>query len=236
MIQSCVNVETSTINNIEYNLIVDQAYGVYLYDLNWNHHSNFNFPDIYYAISVNNFYYFTLNPFNINTYGIVKTTVDSTTIIKYYGSSDQYRGLYYDSSTSRIIAVDCGITSVDIFDLNLNLITSIVIPGPCLHSVVVYNSKIYVSLWDDGTVVVISNGLIENQYSTQYSINLARVSVDAFGYIALSCPGDGCVYLYDSIMQNTNKNIAFPGIFDARLDLNDELISCGDQNVKLYIK
>jgi hypothetical protein len=236
IIQSCVNVETATINNIEYNLIVDQAYGVYLYDLNWNYHSNFNFTNIYYAISVNNFYYFTLNPFNVNSYGIVKSTIDSTIILNSYGYSDQYRGLYYDSNILRIIAAGCGTASVDIFDLNLNLITSIVIPGTCPHGVAVYNSKIYVSLWHNGAVVVISNGSIENQYSTQCSINLARLSIDDFGYIALSCPGDGYIYLFDSIMQYTNKYIAFPGIFDARLDLNDELISCGNQNVKLYIR
>jgi hypothetical protein len=49
-------------------------------------------PNTYYGIVANGYYYFS----KIYTYGIVKTTLNSSTAIKSYGDAGKYRGLYYD--------------------------------------------------------------------------------------------------------------------------------------------
>ena len=92
VIQACRNLDTTSINNIQYNLLVDQSVGVYWYDSNWNYQSTFNMPNTYYGIVANGYYYFS----KIYTYGIVKTTLNSSTAIKSYGDAGKYRGLYYD--------------------------------------------------------------------------------------------------------------------------------------------
>jgi hypothetical protein len=91
-----------------------------------------------------------------------------------------------------------------------------------------------VGIWGSCAVSVISNGTIENTYSTICSSNLARISIDSFGYFALSCSGNSKVYLYDTNMQYTNKSIGLGGAFDARLDTNCRLAICGGTNVAIY--
>ena len=201
VIQSCRNIDKAKINNIEYNLIVDLPVGVHLYDSNWKYQSTFSMPDIYYGIVANNNYYFSGG----TSGGIIKTSLTSSAIIKSYGTAGVYRGLYYDSIGSRIIAAGCDVHRVDILDLDLNLLSSVSMPGMCPHGVTVHNSKVYVTRFYIGYVAIISNGMIENTFTTVCFGRLASISVDSVGYFALSCAGDGKVYLYDSNMQYTSK-------------------------------
>ena len=105
----------------------------------------------------------------------------------------------------------------------MNLLRTVSFPGQCLHGVTVYNTKINVAIKDYGNVAVILNSVIENTYSTVCSGSLARISVDSFGYFALSC-GDGQAYLYDSIMQYASKSIGIGvSIENVRLDTNNRV-------------
>ena len=228
VIQGCINVERATINNIEYNIVVNSYVGLYLYDTNWKYNSTFNKPSINYAIVANDNYYITDAG---NSDRIIKTTYTSPTVLKSYGSG--YRGLYYDSVSSRIIAAGCDISSVDTFDLNLNLLSSVSV-GNCPHGVTVYNSKIYVAKYYSLNVAVISNGVVENTYPTVCSNALIRISVDSFGYFALSC-GNGQAYLYDSNMQYTSKSIGI-GVWvgNVKFDTNNRLAVCGSTVVKIF--
>jgi hypothetical protein len=96
-----------------------------------------------------------------------------------------------------------------------------------------------VAIWGNGTIAVISNGSIEKTYSTICSSNLASISVDSFGYLALSCSGHIKIFLYDTNMQYKNKSMhleafAFGGVYDARFDTNNRLAICGITNVAIY--
>ena len=137
----------------------------------------------------------------------------------------------YDSIGSRITAAGCTLNVVHIFDLNLNLITTVSFPGQGPYGVVVYNSKIYTAIYGSNNVHVISNGVIESTYTTQCNA-LVRISVDSLGYFSLSF-GDGYVYLQDSNMQFTNKSIAFSAV-DSRLDTNDRLTVLGGNTITIY--
>ena len=154
-----------------------------------------------------------------------------------YGTPGHYRALYYDSINSRIVAAGCLNDAVQFFDLNLDLKYSTNVQS-CPHGICVYNSKIYVSVWHTGNVVVIKNdGLVESVHETVCLTQFSRISVDSFGYFALSCARDGHVYLYDSSMQYTNESIGFSEnglIWDARLDTNDRLAICVGLNVYIY--
>ena len=179
----------------------------------------------------NNFYYFSL----VNDYGIIKTSLTSSTVQKSYGDyGNLYRGLFYDSTASTIIAAGCNVNSVDTFDLDLNLVSTVSIPYECPHHVTVYKSRIYVVLFYSGYVAVILNGVLQNSFSTECSVLLTGVSIDPFGYFALSCWGDNKVYIYDSNMQYTNKSITHKNVMDTRLDTNNRLTMCGGANVVVY--
>jgi hypothetical protein len=230
----CRNIEKATIDGIQYNLIVDRYNGVYLYDSNWVYRFSFLIPSVAYGIVANNFYYFSTFPNTINIYGLIKTSLTSSTIIKSYGTVDTYRVLYYDSINSRIIACSTS-NRVDIFNLDLNLLSSVTLQGFGPHGVTVYNSRIYVASYYTGNVAVISNNLIvTTTYLSRCLGPLGAISVDSFGYFALSCGGDGKVYIYDSNMNYTNKFISFENVLDARLDINTNFAICGGWNVKIY--
>jgi hypothetical protein len=81
---SCRNIFAATINNVEYNLVQEPTVGVYVYTTNWIHVSTFILKEIFYVISVNNYYYFATTGSNANPYGIIKTTVASPSVIAYY--------------------------------------------------------------------------------------------------------------------------------------------------------
>jgi hypothetical protein len=223
-IQGCVNVERAIINNIEYNLVIDLPVGVHLYDCNWNYQSTFNIASINYGCVAKSYYYFT-DASNGNR--IIKTTFIS------YGGG--YRGFYHHSIDSRIIAAGCDTNSVDTLDLDLNFNSSVSFPGQCPHGVTVYNTKIYVAIYiNNYNVAVISNGIIENTHLTQCSSYLIRISVDSFGYFALSCE-NGQAYLYDSNIQYTSKSIGI-GVWvgTVNFDINKRLAVCGSKNVNIY--
>jgi hypothetical protein len=183
------------------------------------------------TIVAKGYFYFT----NLgNGYRIIKTSLKSSTVLNSYSYGNAYRDLYFDSTGSRIIAAGCSVSTVDTFDLDLNLNNSVSFPGICPHGVTVYNSKIYVSLNNDGNVAVISNGVIENTFSTLCSSGLYRLSVDSFGYFALSC-GNGQAYLYDSNMLYTSKSIGI-GVWigNVKFDTNNRLVVCGETVVKIF--
>ena len=226
-----MNLDRATINGSQYNLVFDYPVGVHLFDSNWIFKSTFSMQYIYGGIVANNCFYFIIHPSNSIPYGIIKTSLNSPAVINSYGYPDGYRGLCYDSIGSRVIAAGCTLNVVHIFDLNLNLITTVSFPGQGPYSVVVYNSKIYTAIYGSNNVHVISNGVIESTYTTQCNA-LVRISVDSLGYFSLSC-GDGYVYLQDSNMQFTNKSIAFSAV-DSRLDTNDRLTVLGGNTITIY--
>ena len=231
-IQGCSNIEKTTINSIDYNLVIDAPVGVHFYDSNWKYNSTYNMPLTNYAIVANGYFYITDQG---NSCRIIKTTLTSPTVLNFYG--DGYRGLHYDSVGTRIIAAGCSVSTVDVLDLDLNLLSTVSFPGQCPHGVTIYNTKIYVALYANANIAVISNGVVENTYPTVCSGTFNRISVDSFGYFALSCYGDGQIYLYDSNIQYTNKSIEFGGVYDARLDTNNRLAICGGTSwgsIKIY--
>jgi hypothetical protein len=150
-IQGCANIGTATIKNIQYNLLVDYNIGVLFYDSNWMHKSTLIWPNLFFGIVANGSFYLIDKG---NGFRIIEILLTSPSIINSYGSG--YRGLYYDSTgSSIIIAAGCDINRVDILDLHLNLNSSVSMPGECPHDVIVYNSKIYVAVFNNGNVVII---------------------------------------------------------------------------------
>jgi hypothetical protein len=89
--------------------------------------------------------------------------------------------------------------------------------------------------WYSGKLSVISDvGVNEGSNPTQCSSGLAGISVDSFGYFALSCYDSNFVYIYNSNRQYTNKSIGISNAMATRLDTNYRFGICGSNNVKVY--
>ena len=133
----------------------------------------------------NNFYYFSTKSRYSN--GIVKNFLNSSPIIKSYGIAGNYRELYYDITESGVIAAGNDIGLHVILDLVSNYNSSVSFPGQYPHAITVYNSQIYVVKFLNANVAVISNGVLSNTFFSRCSTSLAGISVDSYGYFALSC-------------------------------------------------
>ena len=59
---------------------------------------------------------------------------------------------------------------------------------------------------------------------------MVRISVDSFGFFALSCYEDAKVYLYDVNLKYASKSIVFGNVYDARIDTNNRFAICGGGN------
>ena len=228
-IQLCNNLGVATINNVQFNLVSDLHVGVYLYDTDWNYVSTFNFPKIHYAIVANDYYYFSTTLLNSNSYGIIKTLLNSSSIVKYYGNTrGVYRNLFYDSNQSRIIAAGYAINTVDIFDLNLKLNSSIFLGNFNFpFGVTVYNSNIYAAYAFN--IVKISIASIAKTYSTTCLLSVS-INADSFGYFAFACTS---LCVYDSTFRFTYKCLSVTAI-DARFDTNNRLAICTVNDVYVY--
>jgi hypothetical protein len=176
-----------------------------------------------------NSYYFSPK----SGFGLIKTSLSSLTIIKYYGNAG-YRGMTAWTAAGRIYAAGCEFNKVDVFDSNLSWLNSYSFPGQCPHSLTIYNSKIFVAIWGNGNVGVITDGSNQVQsFATECPSILSSISVDFYGYLALSCSGNSQVYIYDSSITYQSKSKGI-NIFDARLDSNGRFATCWGSSVTIY--
>jgi hypothetical protein len=216
----------ATVDNIQYNLVHDFYVGVYFFDKNWQYVSTFSYPNAFYMIVANNLFYFTMST---GSDGIIATTLTSPAIVYSSCQPLTYRSAVYDQAGSKIIAVNFDGLSVNSFDLTLRLLNSVSLPANP-HGVTVFNSKIYVSLWTVAKIVVISNGVITNTYSTQCSY-AASLTFDSFGNFMLSCMPNSIVYLYDTninyLNQYINTNGAPANPLYAATDIKGRLVIAG---------
>ncbi len=76
--------------------------------------------------------------------------------------------------------------------------------------------------------------MVESVNPTQCSSGLAGISVDSFGYFALSCHDSNSVYIYSASLQYTGKSIGLTNAFATRYDTNYRLGISVLNNVKVH--
>ena len=98
---------------------------------------------------------------------------------------------------------------IDIFDTSCSLLQSIHLGSKQPHGLAIFNGNIYAGVLNSNQVIVIQNGLVSkyftvNQFDNNNSI--LSITVDAFGYFALTCLNINRIVVYDS---NVNYMNAF---------------------------
>ena len=220
-----------TVNNKNYNLALDENIGVYVFDENWNYLNLLNFTALnsypaYYMIVVNGGFYFS----SLNTYGLIQTTSQLGLLNVHANETGKYRSLCYDQMNKTVIAANVISNRIDIFSQDLTLLSSLSLAFQP-HGVCVYGSSIYVSYWSGSSnISVINNG----NFTTLCPEKLISLTVDSFGYMAVSCQNNSILYLYHVNGSYMNKSISTATLlFYANYDAQN-FIAIGANN-KIFV-
>ena len=153
---------------------------IFAFDDDWNILFSKSFPKACYPISTGNYLYITGD-------NKIWKTDSQLNILVQFNKSFSYRGLYHNS-TSDLLYVATHTISIEIFDLNLNLIESIPTSPYHTRSITAQNSKMFV-----GTIVGVILQIINNEIIHKFnacngnSIALVSILIDEFSNMATLC-------------------------------------------------
>ena len=171
------------------------------FDQNWNYENTIKLSYYSYSLKhVNGYFYITAQ------YTIYKTDINFNTIISYnHNGRFYYYSIYYDSSSTLFYVTGGG--GVSIFDTNCNFQRHMEIGTYGPFSLSYLNGNFYVdsqpTYYDydtyQGNIAVASQatGAFVAEYDNICSGGLNSVSIDSFGYMAVSCWG-GSILLYNA--------------------------------------
>ena len=222
------------VKNTNYNVALDYQVGVYFFDANWNYllllsFTALNLYPALYMIVVNGEFYFSLQ----NTYGLTHTTSQLKLLNTFNNDAGKYRSLCYDQVNKTVIAANFVSNRIDIFSQNLTLLSSISFASPvglCVHG-----SRIYASHWlNSNYISVIQNGNVINNFTTLCSQMLSSITVDSYGYLALSCRSNNILYLYHVNGSYMNKYFSLANLFYANYDTQNRLAIDGINKIFVY--
>ena len=118
-------------------------------------------------------------------------------IASYYGTNS-YSSIYYDSISS-LFYVSGGSHGVSIFDTNCNFKPYITMGGYSPSKPLNYfNGTLY---GDYGNSILVASkvtGAFVAKYNTLCSNDIYSITINSFGYMAISCLNDGPIFLYNA--------------------------------------
>ena len=123
-------------------------------------------------------------------------------VINYYQSNGAiYRQFVYDSASSKFYVTVYSYSRIDIFDTSCSLLQSINLGSKQPHGLAFFTANIYAGVFKSNQVIVIQNGLVSkyftvNQFDNNNSI--LSITVDTFGYLALTCTASNQIVVYDA--------------------------------------
>lgn len=167
--------------------------------------------------------------------GLIAIDINLNVLNEYVG--DYYFQLYYNQKNNTLIAANTGANRIDIFDLTLVLIRSIIVSSMYgdVHGVYMYNDIIYAGS-ANGQVLITNNIAVVSSFNTlcpMSKVSLFFLYIDPCGVIAVPCYTSQKVYFYyinGTILSTQITTFTDNPNFIGR-DYNDKLIILGDYTV-----
>lgn len=179
-----------------------------------------------------------------------KTDENLNVLIQYNTTGLGYADIYFNSKNRLMYITVLLLNSIHIFDLNLNLVDSIVnvtfstepsqspsnYPSP--HSISGFKNRLYVGCTRESLILVIENKQVINTFNGcsgwLVGDNIYSILSDQSGYIAISCFSYG-LYLYDSNLSYTGKRILPAGLpMSSAFDSKGRLVVITAYKISLY--
>ena len=196
-------------------------------------YQNLPYPYTYTTLYVGGYFYFSSNDYFYKTYS-------NFNVINYYQNSGGYRQIVYDSISSKFyVATYTTFARIDIFDTSCSLLQSINLGSKFPYGLAIFNGSIYAGIFMSNQVIVIQNGLVSkyftvNQFLVSQS-SMTSITVDAFGYLTLSCELCNLLVVYDANGNYMNASIpTSPGSYISAIDADGRFVVMTSKSLDIY--
>ena len=159
-------------------------------------YQNLPYSPTYTTKYVGGYFYFSSDNYFYKTYS-------NFIVINYYPSSGAaYRQSIYDSASSKFYVTASNFPRIDVFDTSCSLLQSINLGSKNPYGLAFFNGSIYAGVLNSNQVIVIQNGMVSKYFSVNQcpvgQSSIESITVDAFGYFALTCRYSNLIVVYDS--------------------------------------
>ena len=186
---------------------------------------------------VGGFFYFSSNDF------FYKTDSSFVLINSNHKIGAGYRQSAYDLSSSKFYVAAYWIHKIDVFDTSCSLLQSINLNDNKPFGLALYNGYIYAGILQNSTInndqiIVLKNGIVTKKLTVRHCIpsrGISSITVDSFGYMAISC--GTIVTLYDSNINEHEMNFNISTSESPRttaIDSNGRFIVMAQKTLDIY--
>jgi hypothetical protein len=224
------------VNTSNYYVTDPEGSKIYMFDDNWDYINYKTYFKPVYILTINETVYIT------GIFNIYKAD-KNLNIIKQYNApgSPYYNGIYHNETNSLLYIVSNNDFSIDVFDLDLMILDSILI-SPSLYSnpysIQGYNNSIYVGTYGGLILVIINKTVVKtfNGCFNSCSLNIiTSILFDQYGYMITTTDSsfNNNVYLY-KLSSFIGTFSSFSYLCDVKLDSKGRLIFISFKQIYIY--
>ena len=196
-------------------------------------YQNLPYPYSWTTKYIGGYFYFSSENYFYKTYS-------NFTVINYYPSSiAAYRQIAFDPARSKFYVASQNFPRIDVFDTSCSLLQSINLGSKQPFGLVFFNGNIYAGVLNSNQVIVIQNGLVSKYFTVNQcpvrEFQIVSITVDTFGYFALSCFNSNLIVVYDSNGNYMNTYIqtsAYPYI--SAIDADGRFVIVTSKSLDIY--
>ena len=196
-------------------------------------YQNLPFYNTYTTKYVNGYFYFSSDNY------FYKTNSNFSLLNFYKNTSAHYHQFVYDTAGSKFYVAPESYSQIDVFDLSCSLLQSINLGSKQPYGLAAFNGNLYIGVLNSNQVLVMQSGSIIRYFTVnQCSISkyqIISITVDSFGYLAITCAASNLVVVYDSNGNYMNASISTSFIpYITAIDANGRLVIMTTQSLNIY--
>ena len=212
--------------------LMDYPSKVHILNDEWKFISAKNFRSPHYMINIGNILYMT------GWRNVWKLDQDLNILIEYNrGGNPAYHGISYNSSNGLIYVASWNLNAIQLFNLDLTLISSLSTKPLSPHSITESSNKLYVGT-GKRIVLVFLNEKIINKFNggDGNSVLLTSILLDQNDYMATACDNPtNKLYLFSPNGSFTGKSITTPpGPYYIGLDSKGRFMQFSRWQISIY--
>ena len=168
-----------------------------------------------------------------------KTNSEFTLISFHENNSSYYRQFFFDSVSLKFYVASNGLSRIDIFNTFCSRLDSINLDSNRPYGLNFFNDIIYASIAHSNEIIAIQNHTITKLTTVDKCSGkdnqLTSISVDSYGYLAITCHNNQLITIYDVNGNYKNTQLStskYP--FMTSIDSKGRLIVTTENSLDIY--
>ena len=196
-------------------------------------YQNLQYLNTYTTKYVGGYFYFSSDDYFFKTYS------NFLFINSYQSTGALYRQFVYDSTSSKFYVAASSSPRIDVFDTSCSLLQSINLGSKTPYGLAFFNGSIYAGVLNSNQVIVIQNGFVSKYFTVNQcplsQSSIKSITVDTFGYFAITCQNSNLIIVYDSNGNFMNASLTtspFPYI--SAIDADGRFVMMTKSSLDIY--